>query len=39
MLTLQTDTFLEVDRELAQRFAYAIDRSTAADGNCARPRT
>ena len=31
MLTLQTDTFSEVDRELAQRFAYAIDRSTAAD--------
>ena len=31
MLTLQMDTFSEVDRELAQRFAYAIDRSTAAD--------
>jgi penicillin amidase len=31
MLTLQTDTFSEVDRELAQRFAYAIDRSTAGD--------
>lgn len=31
MLTLQTDTFSEVDRELAQRFAYAIDRSTVAD--------
>jgi penicillin amidase len=31
MLTLQTDTFSEVDRGLAQRFAYAIDRSTVAD--------
>ena len=31
MLTLQTDTFSEVDRALAQRFAYAIDRSTLAD--------
>jgi penicillin amidase len=31
MLTLQTDTFSAVDRELAQRFAYAIDRSTIAD--------
>jgi penicillin G amidase len=31
MLTLQNDTFSEVDRELAQRFAYAIDRSTVAD--------
>jgi penicillin G amidase len=31
MLTLETDTFSEVDRELAQRFAYAIDRSTVAD--------
>ncbi len=31
MLTLQTDTYSEVDRELAQRFAYAIDRSTVAD--------
>src|SRR5271156_4755840 len=31
MLTLQTDTFSEVDRALAQRFAYAIDRSTIAD--------
>src|SRR3984957_18053347 len=31
MLTLQTDTFSEVDRELAQRFAYAIDRSSAAN--------
>ncbi len=31
MLTLQTDTFSEVDRALAQRFAYAIDRSTVAD--------
>jgi penicillin amidase len=31
MLTLQTDTFSEVDRELGQRFAYAIDRSTVAD--------
>jgi penicillin G amidase len=31
MLTLQTDTFSEVDRGLAQRFAYSIDRSTVAD--------
>ena len=31
MLTLQTDTFSEVDRDLAHRFAYAIDRSTSAD--------
>jgi penicillin amidase len=31
MLTLQMDTFSEVDRGLAQRFAYSIDRSTAAD--------
>jgi penicillin amidase len=31
MLTLQTDTFSEVDRELGHRFAYAIDRSTLAD--------
>ncbi len=31
MLTLQMDTYSEVDRELAQRFAYSIDRATAAD--------
>jgi penicillin G amidase len=31
MLTLQMDTFSEVDRGLAQRFAYSIDRSTGAD--------
>jgi penicillin G amidase len=31
MLTLQTDTYSEVDRELAQRFAYSIDRSAVAD--------
>jgi penicillin G amidase len=31
MLKLQTDTYSEVDRELAQRFAYAIDRSSNAD--------
>ena len=31
MLTLQTDTYSEVDRELAQRFAYAIDHSSKAD--------
>jgi len=31
MLTLQMDTFSEVDRGLAQRFAYAIDRSSAPD--------
>ena len=27
MLTLQMDTYSEVDRDLAQRFAYAIDRA------------
>jgi penicillin amidase len=31
MLTLQTDTYSEVDRALAQRFAYAIDRASAPD--------
>ena len=31
MLTLQMDTYSEVDRELAQRFAYSIDHATAAD--------
>jgi penicillin amidase len=31
MLTLQMDTFSEVDREMAQRFAYSIDRVTGAD--------
>jgi penicillin G amidase len=31
MLTLQMDTYSEVDRELAQRFAYSIDRVTGAD--------
>jgi penicillin G amidase len=31
MLTLQMDAFSEVDRELAHRFAYAIDRSSAPD--------
>ncbi len=31
MLTLQTDRYSEVDRELAQRFAYAIDRVPNAD--------
>jgi penicillin G amidase len=31
MLTLQMDTFSEVDRALAQRFAYSIDRVTGAD--------
>jgi penicillin G amidase len=31
MLTLQMDTFSEVDRGLAQRFAYSIDRVTGAD--------
>jgi penicillin G amidase len=31
MLTLQMDTFSEVDRGLAQRFAYAIDRSSSPD--------
>jgi penicillin amidase len=31
MLTLQMDTFSEVDHGLAQRFAYAIDRSANSD--------
>jgi penicillin G amidase len=31
MLTLQTDTYSDLDRVLSQRFAYAIDRSTAPD--------
>ncbi len=31
MLTLQMDTYSEVDRELAQRFAYAIDRAKGTD--------
>jgi penicillin G amidase len=31
MLTLQMDTFSEVDRGMAQRFAYSIDRVTGAD--------
>jgi penicillin amidase len=31
MLTLQMDTFSEVDRGLAQRFAYSIDRVTGAN--------
>jgi penicillin G amidase len=31
MLRLQMDTFSEVDRDLAQRFAYAIDRSKNSD--------
>ncbi len=31
MLTLQMDTYSEVDRDLAQRFAYAIDRTPGAD--------
>jgi penicillin G amidase len=31
MLTLQMDTYSDVDRELAQRFAYSIDHATAAD--------
>ncbi len=31
MLTLQMDTYSEVDRELAQRFAYSIDRATTPD--------
>ncbi len=31
MLTLQMDTYSEVDRELAQRFAYSIDRVTGTD--------
>jgi penicillin G amidase len=31
MLTLQMDTYSEVDRELAQRFAYSIDHAPGAD--------
>jgi penicillin G amidase len=31
MLKLQMDTYSDVDHELAQRFAYAIDRSTLAN--------
>jgi penicillin amidase len=31
MLTLQMDTYSEVDRDLAQRFAYAIDRAKNTD--------
>jgi penicillin amidase len=31
MLTLQTDVYSEVDQELAQRFAYAIDHATKTD--------
>jgi penicillin amidase len=31
MLTLQMDTYSEVDRDLAQRFAYAIDRAKGTD--------
>jgi penicillin amidase len=31
MLKLQTDIYSEVDQELAQRFAYAIDHSSKAD--------
>lgn len=31
MLTLQNDVYSEVDQELAQRFAYAIDHATNTD--------
>jgi penicillin G amidase len=31
MLTLQTDVYSEVDQELAQRFAYAIDHASNTD--------
>ncbi|HVJ07967.1 MAG TPA: penicillin acylase family protein [Acidisarcina sp.] len=31
MITLQTDVYSEVDQEMAQRFAYAIDHATKAD--------
>jgi penicillin amidase len=31
MLTLQTDVYSEVDQELAQRFAYAIDHAAKTD--------
>jgi penicillin G amidase len=31
MLTLQTDVYSEVDQELAQRFAYAIDHASGTD--------
>jgi penicillin amidase len=36
MLTLQMDTYSEVDRGLAQRFAYSIDRVTGADARLRR---
>jgi penicillin amidase len=32
MLKLQTDVYSEVDQELAQRFAYAIDHARKTDG-------
>ncbi|MFT4114162.1 penicillin acylase family protein [Silvibacterium sp.] len=31
MLTLQTDVYSEVDQELAQRFAYAVDHASKTD--------
>jgi penicillin G amidase len=31
MLTLQTDTYSEVDQDLAERFAYAIDHASKTD--------
>ncbi len=36
MLTLQTDTYSEVDQELAQRFAYAIDHASKTDAKLRR---
>ncbi len=32
MLKLQTDVYSEVDQEMAQRFAYAIDHASKTDG-------
>ena len=36
MLTLETDTYSEVDQELAQRFAYAIDHASKTDAQLRR---
>jgi penicillin G amidase len=33
MLTAQTDIYSEVDQEMGQRFAYAIDHTPGAEGN------
>ena len=39
MLAAQTDIYSEVDQELGQRFAYAIDHTAATDDSCAKPPT